>query len=406
MTVQLTVHGKPSQPEDRLLVSNVTASGCKLSWGKSKNTGGLPLEYLIEKFCVASDSWSKQAVTSNTNFTINDLEEGKEYEFRVFAGNEIGESEPLTTARAILAKNQYSVSLPPSQPDVTEYNERSMTLAWKAPIDDGGMLITAYNIEAKTTAGGEWQIWECLDTAVTTVTLQKLQKGQEYQFRIIAINKAGRSQPSVASRPKMAKEADLLPYIDAKTLRDVKVDAKDRLKFDVPIFGEPAPEVAWYNGDDLIEDNKSISITNLDGHTKIVFNSICKNNQGTYRLVIKNRSGEDSAKFSVTVIDKPQAPEGPLQTSVEGNMVTLLWKKIKDDGGAGLEHYQLEKMDNEKSSWCACGHTLDNTYSIACLPGLTYKFRVSAVNRLGDSEALVSDNISLTDGVDSAVRSL
>merc|ERR1711953_1621436 len=68
---------------------------------------------------------------------------------------------------------------------------------------------------------------------------------------------------------KMAKEADLLPYIDAKTLRDVKIDAKDRLKFDVPIFGEPAPEVSWYNGDDLIENDKSITITNLEGHTKI-----------------------------------------------------------------------------------------------------------------------------------------
>ena len=109
-------------------MSNVTASGCKLSWEKSKDSGGLPLEYLIEKFCVASDAWSKQAVTSNTNFTVNDLgkykkwcpfeekksyskpgiaEEGKEYEFRVFAENEIGESEPLTTARPILAKNQY-----------------------------------------------------------------------------------------------------------------------------------------------------------------------------------------------------------------------------------------------------------------------------------------------------------
>ena len=108
-----------------------------------------------------------------------------------------------------------AVSLPPSQPDVTEYNERSMTLKWKAPIDDGGMPITAYNIEAKTTAGGEWQIWECLDTPVTSVTLQRLQKGQEYQFRVIAINKAGRSEHSVASRPKMAKEADCKSHLSS-----------------------------------------------------------------------------------------------------------------------------------------------------------------------------------------------
>jgi len=406
MSVQLTVHGKPSMPEDRLTVSSVTSNSCKLSWGQSRNSGGLPLEYLVEKCCLASsDSWVKQAITSNTNLTVNDLEEGKEYEFRVFAENEIGESEPLQTARSIIAKNQYSVSLPPSQPDVTDYNERSMTLKWKAPIDDGGMKITAYNIEAKT-QGGDWQIWECLDTPSTTVTLQKLVKGQEYQFRVIAINKAGRSEPSVASRPKMAKETDLLPYIDAKSLRDVKVEVKDRLKFDVPIYGEPAPEVLWFAGDELIEDSKSISIVNLEGHTKIVFNSIVKAHQGNYSLVIRNKSGEDSAKFSVTVIDKPEAPEGPLQSSIEGNMVTLLWKKIKDDGGAPLEHYQLEKIDNEKSSWCACGHTKENTLTVPCLPGLQYRFRVTAVNRIGDSEPLVSDVIQVSEGVDALVRSL
>lgn len=133
----------------------------------------------------------------------------------------------------------------------------------------------------------------------------------------------------------------MLPYIDAKSLRDVKVEVKDRLKFDVPIFGEPAPEVSWFKGDELIEDSKSISLVNLEGHTKIVFNSITKENEGSYSLVIRNRSGEDSAKFSVTTIGLPEAPEGPLQTSIEGNMVTLLWKRIKDDGGAPLEHYQV-----------------------------------------------------------------
>jgi len=405
--VQLAVHGKPSIPEDRLIVSNITASGCKLSWGAAKNSGGLPLNYLVEKYTVASDSWAKQAVTANTELKVNDLEEGKEYEFRVFSENEVGESEPLSTARPIVAKNQYTVSLPPSQPDVVEWNERCMTITWKAPIDDGGMKITAYTVEARST-GGEWQIWECLDTPDTRAVMQKLAKGQEYQFRVIATNKAGKSEPSVPSRPKLAKETDLLPYIDAKSLRDMTVEVKDRLRFDVPIFGEPAPEVCWYKEDQTVEElgDRNISVMNTDGHTKIVINNITKAQAGKYSLVIKNRSGEDSAKFAVTVIDKPEAPEGPMQVTCEGGMVTLLWKKIKDDGGAPLEHYQLEKMDNEKQSWCACGHTKENTLAVPCLPGLTYRFRVTAVNRIGDSAALLSENISLGEGEDSQVRSL
>jgi len=405
MSIQLNIHGKPSAPEDRLLVSKISSSGCKLNWTASKNSGGLPLEYLVEKYLVASDSWVKQAITSNTELLVNDLEEGKEYEFRVFAENEIGESEPLTTARAIVAKNQYTISLPPSQPDVTEWNERCMTIRWKAPIDDGGMPVYAYTVEAKST-GGEWQIWECLDTPETTATMQKLQKGQEYQFRVIAINKAGKSDPSHPSRPKVAKETDLLPYIDAKSLRDVTVNAKDRLKFDVPIFGEPAPEVCWMKGEEPIEDSKAISIMNTESHSKIVFNNITKENAGTYHIVIRNKSGEDSAKVSVAVLDRPAAPEGPMKMSVEGSAITLLWKKVKDDGGAPIEQYQLEKIDNEKNSWGACGHTKDNTITIPGLPGLTYQFRVSAVNRIGDSDPLLSEPINCSEGEDALVRSL
>lgn len=407
MSIQVQVHGKPSAPEDRLLVSKISSSGCKLNWTASKNSGGLPLEYLVEKYIVSSDSWVKQAITSNTELLVNDLEEGKEYEFRVFAENEIGESEPLTTAKAIVAKNQYTVSLPPCQPDVTEWNERCMTLKWKAPIDDGGMPVYAYNVEAKT-AGGEWQIWECLDTPDTRAIMQKLQKGQEYQFRVIAINKAGKSEPSHPSRPKLAKETDLVPYIDAKNLRDITVNAKDRLKFDIPIFGEPAPEVCWKKGDETIEEleDKSISIMNTDSHTKIVFNNVAKKHAGTYTLVIRNKSGEDSAKVSVAVLDRPQAPEGPMKMSVEGSAITLLWKKIKDDGGAPIEHYQLEKIDNEKNSWGACGHTKENTFTVPGLPGLTYQFRVTAVNRIGDSDPLVSEPVNASEGEDARVRSL
>merc|ERR1711892_166354 len=197
---------------------------------------------------------------------------------------------------------------------------------------------------------------------------QKLAKGQEYQFRVVAINKAG--------------------------------------KFDVPIFGEPAPEVCWMKGEEPIDEDRSISIMNTDSHAKLVFNSITPKNAGTYTLVITNKSGEDHASVHVSVLDRPAAPEGPMKVSVEGSAITLLWKKVKDDGGVAIEHYQLEKIDNEKNSWGACGHTQDNQYTLTGFPGLTYQFRVSAVNRIGDSDPLTSEPISVTEGADALVRSL
>lgn len=236
-----------------------------------------------------------------------------------------------------------------------------------------------------------------LDGPATSATLQKLQKGSEYQFRVIAVNKAGKSEPSHPSRSRLAKESDLLPYIEAKGLRDVTASVKDRIKFDVPFCGEPTPEVAWYKGEESIESlgDASVSVTTTDTHTKIVFSSLAKAHEGTYNLVISNRTGQDTAKFSVRVLDRPAAPEPPMKATLEGNNCTLLWKKVKDDGGVPIEHYQIEKLDSEKDSWCACGHTKDNTFTVkGLLEGVQYKFRICAVNRIGDSDFVTSDTIS------------
>merc|ERR1711953_549645 len=186
---------------------------------------------------------------------------------------------------------------------VTEWNERSMTLVWDDPIDDGGTAITGYVIEAKRPGVGNWQIWETLDCKDNKVVLQKLTKGHEYQFRVIAVNKAGRSEASHASRPKVAKE---------------------RVKFDVGIHGEPAPEITWYKveGDNKVPveslNDKSIQMMQTDTHAKLIFNSITAAHAGTYTIVARNKSGEDAATGRIKVLDRPAAPEAPMKISIEG----------------------------------------------------------------------------------------
>ena len=51
-SIKINVVGKPSMPEDRLLVSNIHRNGCRLNWKESKDDGGLPVEYIVEKYVV------------------------------------------------------------------------------------------------------------------------------------------------------------------------------------------------------------------------------------------------------------------------------------------------------------------------------------------------------------------
>ena len=109
------------------------------------------------------------------------------------------------TKRKINLLFHSAIPLAPGAPTVKDWSERHMALEWKEPIDDGGLPITGYHVEAKANNGEDWQLCEVIDTPVTRATVQGIQQGIEYQFRVIAITKAGKSEPSLPSRAKEAR---------------------------------------------------------------------------------------------------------------------------------------------------------------------------------------------------------
>lgn len=69
-----------------------------------------------------------------------------------------------------------------------------MTLWWDAPLNDGCAPITHYIIEKRETSRLAWALIEdnCETLSYTAV---KLITGNEYQFRISAVNKFGVGRP-------------------------------------------------------------------------------------------------------------------------------------------------------------------------------------------------------------------
>ena len=106
--VEVVVLGAPSRPGGPLQVNNVTKNGSKLAWKAPEDDGGKPVTgYVIEK--LDKGRWVTVGRSKDPEMDVTGLQEGKEYSFRVKAVNEEGDSEPLETDQAIIAKNPFGI---------------------------------------------------------------------------------------------------------------------------------------------------------------------------------------------------------------------------------------------------------------------------------------------------------
>lgn len=94
---------------------------------------------------------------------------------------------------------------PPNGPlEVSDITKHTCTLNWKPPSYDGGLRITHYVVERKDVTLSHWITISssCKDT---TFTVQGLTEGQEYLFRVLAVNDNGMGPPLEGTNPIRAK---------------------------------------------------------------------------------------------------------------------------------------------------------------------------------------------------------
>ena len=97
-------------------------------------------------------------------------------------------------------------------------------------------------------------------------------------------------------------------------------------------------------------------------------------------LFNSDESGTDDVEVRVTILDKPSAPEAPLEIqSVHAEGCKLKWKSPEDDGSMPLDGYHIEKMNESTGKWLSMYNTRDLEDDVVGLmaPEHNYKFRVS-----------------------------
>lgn len=96
-------------------------------------------DYSNDDFNLVYDGSSKASIVT---FTMSNLIPGKYYRFKVQAVNKIGEG-PLSAY-----KEMYCADIPgvPGQPYLISSTSTSVKFGWTPPVDNGGALITSYEI--------------------------------------------------------------------------------------------------------------------------------------------------------------------------------------------------------------------------------------------------------------------
>lgn len=88
---------------------------------------------------------------------------------------------------------------------MTEVYKDYITVAWDEPESDGGSPIKEYIVEKADTKRRNFMSAGSTDAFTHKLKVTKLYEGNEYLFRVMAVNDIGQSEPCTLDEPQVAK---------------------------------------------------------------------------------------------------------------------------------------------------------------------------------------------------------
>uniref|UniRef100_A0A3B5BAU0 Titin n=1 Tax=Stegastes partitus TaxID=144197 RepID=A0A3B5BAU0_9TELE len=279
--------------------------------------------------------------------------------------------------------------LPPGKIVLVDVTRHTVTLSWEKPDHDGGSKITNYFVEMQPKGDDKWTV--CSEVKALEATIEGLTTGEEYSFRVIAVNDKGRSDAKPLAAPVLVKDITMEPIINL-LFSTYSVKSGDDLKIDVPFKGRPQPEVSWKKDGQLLKQTTRVNVLTSKTSSKIVIKDATKEDVGKYEITLTNSVGTKTAEISVIILDKPGPPSNIKVDEVSADFICLSWDPPTYDGGCQINNYVVEKRDTTTTTWQIVSATVARTsIKVSRLTqGTEYQFRIAAENRYGKSHAIDS----------------
>ncbi|XP_014844218.1 PREDICTED: myosin-binding protein C, fast-type-like isoform X5 [Poecilia mexicana] len=376
-------------PPENVKCTGVGEDCATIVWEPPKFDGGAPIKgYLMERKKKGSSRWTKLNfdVYEPTTYEAKRMIEGVLYEMRVFAVNSIGLSQPSLNSKPFMP---IAPTSEPTRLTVHDVTDSTCSLRWLAPEKIGAGGLDGYVIEYCKEGDTEWvaantDLWEKQGFVV-----RGLPVGEKINFRVVAVNIAGRSPPATLSQPVTIREIVEHPKIRLPRELRTKYIRKvgEKINLTIPFQGKPHPIATWLKDGQPV-DPKMVNVRNTNVDSILFIRSAEREHSGTYELVLKIENMEDRATINIRVIEKPGPPVNVRVTDVWGFNAALEWEPPKDDGNSEVTGYTIQKADMKTKEWFTVyEHNRRTNCTVSDLiMGNEYMFRVYSENLCGLSE--------------------
>ena len=368
-----------------LFITNITASGYKLSWlAPTYNGGAVITDYRVEFSSDSGKTWklAKQLVSTSLSLTVSGAAPGTNYLVRVAAVNAVGLSDYFVGSLSTLI----TTASAPKSVRTSEITSNSLILSWLLPASNGGSAVTDYKVEVSSNNG---VLWSTIDDGVSNnlaVNVSNLLKNRRYLFRVSALNAAGfGSASAVADVITLATVPSAPSALVFEELQSNSV----LLKWSAPTdFGgvslidykvETSRDgTSWTVVPHAVSVNRTFKVTGLAPGT-------------TYQTRISAISSMGQSEYLTSTFSTPKtaptAPRSLSSRSTSYSSLTLSWMLPSSNGGSAITNYKVEVSSN-----CSTYKMINRAESAnlglkvtGLSAGTQYCFRVSAKNELGYS---------------------
>jgi len=312
---------------------------------------------------------------------------------------------------------------PPTNLAATAVSPTQVNLFWSAPANDGGASITGYKIEYKIGSNSYSILVANTASTATSYFHSGLTAGQQYTYKVSAINSAGTGAASgESSATPTSSSTGTYPGAPSGLVAYAVSPTQVNLHWSAPSSNGGHP-ISGYKIEFRIGSGSYSTLISNTGSTSTTYNhqGLTTNQVYFYRVYAITSFGTSQSYSneayaqpqSSSTLTAPGTPTGVTATAVSPTQITLSWSAPSNTGGAPISGYKIESKSGSGSYSTLISNTgsTSTVYSHTGLAtGTTYTYKVSAINSAGtgaaSGEASATPQSSSSAGVPSQPLSL